>query len=361
MYFLLYQSTATLEMYLPPWLNDTARFWSFADTGSVGIGRRIVFGFSKPPDQYQFTFVPRNTEVLSLVDPTLIPSDNTFESAESPATPKLSSSFNLVKGIAAMLQLLYTSFTLYHTNGGQLKQYGFAAPGLTVLPYAVMSGLNLLANLVTPSYPTLYLVRSKVMEEAERRTGSRFHYVVGKVVEEPGTDDDGWSEIAGSFQDDGKVLYVAPSAGEDKDKRIEISDDSSQKLYVPACPRFRRTDDPRCLSRRSIIPSKTYEICLVTFIVAAEICIALALSKFSAQQSTFVQRTWMVTWLFAGYLYGVMSYLWGFILFQKRGRLSPLMRGVLLVYMFIFVAPPIGGFLVASQMLQAYGICYKFA
>ena len=319
----------------------------------------MVFGFSEPPDQYEFTFVPRNTKVLSLVDPTLIPPDSTSESPVS--TPKLSSSFNLVKGIAAMLQLLYTSFTLYHTNGGQLNQYGFAAPGLTVLPYAVMSGLNLLANLVTPSYPTLYLVRSKVMEEAERRPGTRFHYVVGEIVDEPGTDDDGWSEITGSFQDDNKILHVAPSAGEDKDKRIEISDDSSQKLYVPACPRFQRTDDPRCLARHSIIPSKTYEIVLVTFIVVAEIFFALALSKFSAQQSTFVQRTWMVTWLFAGYLYGVMSYFWGFIFFQKHGQLSPWMKGVLTVYTYVVVAPPIGGFIVASQMLRAYGICYKFA
>ena len=104
-------------MYLPPWLNDTARFWSFTDTGTVGIGDRVVFGFNKPPDEYQFAFVPRNTEVLSLVDPTLIPPDNALESAVS--TPKLSSSFNLVKGVAALMQLLYTSITLYHTNGGQ--------------------------------------------------------------------------------------------------------------------------------------------------------------------------------------------------------------------------------------------------
>ena len=324
----------------------------------------MVFGFSKPPDHYMFAFVPRNTKVLSLAEPTSISPDNTFESPFS--TPKLSSSFNLVKGVAALVQLLYTSFTLYHTNGGQLKRYGFAAPGLTVLPYAVMSGLNLLANLVTPSYSTLYLVRSKVMEEAERRTGSRFHYVVGKVADEPGTDDDDWSEITGSFQDDDKVFYVAPSAGEDKDKKIEIteSDADSQKIYVPTCPRFRRTDDNQYLARRSIIPSKTYEICLVTFIVAAEICIALALSNFSAQQSTFAQRTWIVTWLFAGYTYGVMNYLWSYIftiIQRKSGEVSPWLGQAYIVYMISLGVPAIGGFVVVSQMLQAYGICYRFA
>ena len=110
-----------------------------------------------------------------------------------------------------------------------------------------MSGFNLIANLVTPHYPTMYLVRSKVMEEAERRKGSRFNYAVGELVEESGTDEDGWPEIAGYFKHDDKVLHVTPSGR--KKKRIKIYDsssgESSQKNYVPACPRFRRTDDTR--------------------------------------------------------------------------------------------------------------------
>ena len=109
----------------------------------------------------------------------------------------------MVKGIVSLLQLLYTSYTFYRTIGGQVNQYGFAAPGFTVLPYAVMSALNLMANLVAPHYPTLYLIRTKIMEEAERRTGSPFHYVLGKAVDESGTNNivmKGWSDIAGSFR-----------------------------------------------------------------------------------------------------------------------------------------------------------------
>ena len=360
-------------MYLPPWLNDMARFWSFTDTGTVGIGDRVVFGFNKPPDEYQFAFVPRNTEVLSLVEPTLIPSGHALESAVS--TPKLSSSFNVVKGVAALAQLLYTSITLYHTNGGQLKQFGFAAPGLTVLPYAVMSGLNLIANLVTPHYPTMYLVRSKVMEEAERRKGSRFNYVVGELVEESGTDEDGWPEIAGSFKDDDKVLYVTPSA--EKDKKIKISDsssdESSQNIYVPACPRFRRTDDTRYMARRSRLRSNAYELLLFTFIVAVEIGIILTLSNFSGQQSTFAQRAWIVTWLLSGFVFDVLAYLRGFRAYygatdkRESGKLSPWATWVCrtiyntaFLCMICLCAPAIGGFVVVSQMLKSYGICYKF-
>ena len=210
-----------MSIYKPPWLNDKTRLWSYTDTDLIGIGSRVVFGLSEPPDQYKFAFVLRNAEVLGLVDPTPTPSSNVSDIplirflyrifASPVSTPKLSSSFNLVKGMVALMQLLYASFTLFRTTKGEVDQYGFAAPGLTVIPYAIMSALNLVASLVAPHYPTLYLVRSKVMEEAERRTGLPFNYVVGKVVDESDTNNivkEGWSEIAGSFKDDGEVLCV---------------------------------------------------------------------------------------------------------------------------------------------------------
>ena len=70
--------------------------------------------------------------------------------------------------------------------------------------------------------------------------------MVGRVVDKLGTYSDnivmkGWSEIAGSFKDDNKVLHVTHSV--EVDKKIEIRDSSSQRIYVSACPRFRRTDD----------------------------------------------------------------------------------------------------------------------
>ena len=462
----LYQSTAGLSFYRPPWLNDRTRFWSYTDTNLSGIGSRAVFGLSEPPDQYEFAFVPRNTVVLALVDsfptpPSNIPDKHLLrrifasqvsmalvDSSPTPSsnvsdkpllrrifaspisTPKLSSSSNIVKGMVALLQLLYTSFTLYHTNGDQLNQFGFAAPGLTVLPYAIMSGLNLLASLVAPNYPTMYLVRSKVMEEAERRTGLRFHYAVGRVVDELDTDTDvmeGWSEIAGSFEDNDKVLYVTTPAGEGE--KIEIHNmfrqrigiGSEKAIYVPSCPRFRRTDDPetsplrrfyknlmeglvfpRYLARRrnplsfsfsqlsslpqsrerapvlppSLIyfvglpdfPLNKYETCLVAFIFGAEFLITLALSKFRGQQSTTAQRGWTVAWLFAGYVFGAGIYTVNLVLayLRRNSRILGMLglrvrsRRVVCVYIAVCSAPAIGGFVVVSQMLRAYGICYKF-
>ena len=100
-----------------------------------------------------------------------------------------------------------------------------------------------MASLVAPHYPALHLVRSKVMEEAERRTEMPFLHVAGKVVDESDIDNivkEGWSEIAGSLKDDSNMVRITPAAEEDG--KIEIHDDSSQTIYVPACPKFWRTD-----------------------------------------------------------------------------------------------------------------------
>ena len=438
MYLLSYQSTAALSIYRPPWLNDKTHLWSYTDTNHVGIGSRAIFGLSEPPDQYMFVFVPRNAEVLPLVDPTPTPSSNVPDIpllrylsrvfASPVSTTKLSSSFNLLKGVAALLQLLYASFTLYRTTGGQVEQYGYAAPGFTVLPYAVMSALNLVASLVAPHYPKLYLVRSKVMEEAERRTGLPFHFVVGKVADESGTGNDvmeGWSEIAGSFMDDDEVLNVTHSAEEDWE--IKICDDSRQRIYVPACPRFRRTDDtqtspieqfyvsetrhglrlvfPRYMERRqqalmrpslfsfsrlSSQPQRAlrphinyirlpqtqplqrppqamalnlYEIFLVSIISSIEYGIIIVLSNNNEQQSTFAQRAWTLAWLMAGCIIGATISVWGRILSiaWKSGRVSHIRLSFLVFCLMVIISmPAIGGFVVVSQMLKAYGICKRF-
>jgi hypothetical protein len=388
MYFLLYQSTVALSIYQPPWLSDRSYRWSYTDTThEANVASRVVFGLSTPPDQYEFAFVPRKTEVLALVDPIPTPSSHSSDIPllESPyrisdptpslSTLKLSSSFNLVKALAALLQSLYTSFTLVRTNDGQLNRYGFAAPGLTVLPYAVMSTLNLMANLVAPHYPTMYLVRSEVMEEAERRTGLKFHYVVGKVVEESDSNDivkEGWSEIAGTFKDDDKLLYVSRSAEEEQE--IEISNSSDQRIYVPACPRFRRTDDSQTSPFQQFIESTRYGLLFPqssTYIYEgyrsgyegkydwypgfilffAELFIILGLSHFSGRQSTVAQRVWTISWLVAGVLGETFLELWS--IHSSSGL-------ALLIIFSIFCTPAIGGFVVVFQILKVYGICYRF-
>lgn len=96
----------------------------------------------------------------------------------------LSKSYNVLKGLAAIIQLIYACITLYRTKGTQLSQYGYAAFGLTVIAYAVMSLVNLIATVIAPDYPSLYMVRTIEMEKAEREGGT-FIGTVGSIERLP--------------------------------------------------------------------------------------------------------------------------------------------------------------------------------
>jgi hypothetical protein len=140
-------------------MRDRSAYWSYPDTSIYGATSRNHFGAdTQLPDEYDFTFVPRNA---------------TVEELESTTPVKLPYSYSWVKGATAFLQALYAIFTLYNSRGNQIDLYGYAAFGLTVVPYVVMSVLNLFANIVTLSYSKLYLVESEVMKEAEQRKGLR--------------------------------------------------------------------------------------------------------------------------------------------------------------------------------------------
>ena len=80
----------------------------------------------------------------------------------------------------AIYQLFNSSVTLYSTSKNAMVTYGYAAYSLTVIPYAVMSLFNLIAQAVCPTYSELCLIRTEVMNEAESR-GLRFGDVAGRV------------------------------------------------------------------------------------------------------------------------------------------------------------------------------------
>lgn len=67
--------------------------------------------------------------------------------------------YNLVKIMAAIAQILYGVFQLYQTSGPQIKKFGYAAYQLTIIPYTIMSVINLIASLCEPEFPAVFLVR----------------------------------------------------------------------------------------------------------------------------------------------------------------------------------------------------------
>lgn len=94
----------------------------------------------------------------------------------------LSSSHSVVKVVAALLQIASSLFALWRAKANQIVVYGYTAFGLFVVPYAVMSVVNVFGNLFVADYAAVYLVRSEVMDEAQRRDGG-FELVVGSVYQ----------------------------------------------------------------------------------------------------------------------------------------------------------------------------------
>ena len=88
--------------------------------------------------------------------------ENDIELASSVSTPKV---------IASLIQICAAVVTLYRSRGMQIQLFGWGAFGFSVIPYALMSIVNLFGNLISPEYSAIYMVRSEIMDEAISRGG----------------------------------------------------------------------------------------------------------------------------------------------------------------------------------------------
>jgi hypothetical protein len=135
--------------------------------GRLALPRTVDWG-------YAMVLLPPNAKVGSEI-PAM---------SNSPASHvTISCSYSLTKAFISLLQSAFAITTLVRASEGeQISLYGYSAFSLSVAPYAVMSLINLFANLVCPQYSTLYMVGNDVMDEAEARYGKIFEGVVGRVM-----------------------------------------------------------------------------------------------------------------------------------------------------------------------------------
>ena len=132
---------------------------------SMSVHGRIALPVSEDYG-YALAVLPFDT----IVDPEIPVMGNTPASWVT-----LSCSYSVARSLLAMLQFAFAIATLVRSSeGDQVKLYGFASFSLTVTPYATMSLINLIATLICPRYPSLYMVRNSVMDEAEERFGKTF-------------------------------------------------------------------------------------------------------------------------------------------------------------------------------------------
>ena len=157
-------------------------------------------------------------------------------------------SYSVIQAFIGIVQALWPIVTIYKSRGDQIQVYGYAAFGLTVVPYAFMSLANAVANLLTPQYATIFVIRTPAMTEAEQR---------------------------------GKAFFKAA---------FEVD-----LLNVPA----------------SAVPSKwtpVIQTYLPLLLGLVPLAIVGGLSKFQAGNSTPLQRGFTKTWLVVGIIYGCILY-----------------------------------------------------
>lgn len=94
---------------------------------------------------------------------------------------QLPRTYSFVKILVGLIQTLYAMYTLYKALGSQIDMYGMVAFGLTVTPYGFMSIINSIAAMVTPEYPSMFLIRTPDMEKAEE-AGGKFGGFIAKLI-----------------------------------------------------------------------------------------------------------------------------------------------------------------------------------
>lgn len=322
----------------PPWLLQDA------DDERIEIVEKgyQVFGNYKLPAGYELGYVPENAVV------TAVSTQNHPELTGEQSKYLLTSNYSFSSGLIAVIQIVYASVTLYRSQGSQVQEYGYAAFGFTVLPYLVMSFVNLVGNMVTPRYSTIYMVHSEIMDEAFQR-GGFFEGVVGSVEAAPLPVDEifvfsaSFDQSAGTFDSrktsniymHGEIEPIEESEALPSDASIAVEHPVTEDLgngpaqekeksamqstavetkgefgegpliLCPSCNYFKVAEQNRPFFQPSLNKlhgSRTRAAIgiLRLFIGGLPLIVIGAMSHFKAESSTVAQRGWILSWLVVG-------------------------------------------------------------
>ena len=321
----------------------------------VEVGNVRVHGLCELTKAYKLIYLPPKAIVKS-------------DQEDSNIQTELTQSHNLPKILIAIGQALYASATLYRARGDQFRRYGYAAFALTVIPYLIMSILNLCSNVFVADYPCLYIARSYELDEA-LCNGAKIDGCVGRLHQSP-LHDDRHDEKRLAFHRDGEgvdfISYAKPRDSTDAESATvndgvphashsqEVSNtmrsqpmkDSPVTVVVPSIREYRTRQSRKF---HGFVPN------LIFLVLPLPYAIIAGLTHFEKGQSTHAQRVWTMTWLTFGVLFGVA---YGTQsrqrAFRQDGRFQDWWNWI---DNYIYSAPAIGGFVVVGQMLKEYGYC----
>lgn len=351
-----------------------------------------VHGLCKLPPGYTLCLVPPHMDVRPR-------GDSTEEMA-------LSSNFSALQVLWSIAQTIIGCYTLWSARGSQLNMYGYAAFGLTVIPYVIASIVNLLAGLVTRDYNFLYLVHSEIMDEAIAR-GAVIDGAVGTITPKSGDETghplsteekgmigdltfefnlipnredsytcerhqpertstslstatsstecsstftllppkDPFANFGSRFGKTRKAFYVMFHS-EPKKKKCKEPSEPARTITVPSHGRFKRLP-----SYKFELPFKVITVLLLMISVAAPYLLIYAMTGYKVQQATSTQTTFTTHWLSLGQSYGLSVA--EFERYPKRTTWIVLLIFVVVLYSWA----AIGGLVIVAQEMLQFGTC----
>ncbi|KAF8542151.1 hypothetical protein BDD12DRAFT_877063 [Trichophaea hybrida] len=251
---------------------------------------------------------------------------------------------NMVKTMASIVQIIVGAKGLYDAQGHQIQRFGYAAFSFTVIPYILMSLLNLIAALCEPQYPTLYLVKfnfgtccmhdENTTTKDPADTNKSGGDVISNRLELGPTD------TTHNFDDEiiGAVGFVHP--GGDHQERLKAK---------------------RKAKRIKIIVS----IIGVMIVSTIPFIIINILTRFNKGGSTTSQRAWIMLWIVSGNVSPFLSvYAMDYIgrLRPKKVKRTPSEIALMIQAAVVCLAAAIasiGGLVTVIKMILEIGICTK--
>lgn len=302
---------------------------------------------------------------------------------------RIASTHDIPRILFSLIQTVSGGYSLYKARGSQIDRYGFAAFGLTVLPYMIVSIINFIASLLSAEYETVYMVHSTMMDEMVSR-GGIVDGVVGSLQENTNMES---SRYIGTSCVKENSKSIGFESSEDHLHGYEVGVDKGSKFdilpYEPprpppikkwifrVCHRYRQwhglvaPHDPK--SKPSItgpaidIPThptlhnlsppwyqkhlNIFALIILSLTLAVPYVVIAFLTGWKAKHSTSVQQNFVLIWLihgqFQGYAVAKVERLTG-----KKSSI----RGFFIIFLFYGSNCVCGLTIVAQEMLE-FGTC----
>jgi hypothetical protein len=273
---------------------------------------------------------------------------------------ELSCSNSLAKCATAVAQVGFACFTLYQTRSNQIEEYGYAAFGLTVIPYAIMSLLNLTANLLTPEYPTFFMVHSDYLDVVNQRTKeTQYDGTVGTIVPRNAPLGRGLYDTITAKLPHGRYMERTMWAA------IQIPEgyveDSEGELEVEISLFGRHEKIPIVETTQRIRNLTAYALGTLA-LVTPYVLIAAFTGFRTGSISTPLQRGFVMSWLVTGQVFGALM---GYVGHRNSamvtdeevfGRIN-CGATILIAFFLVMLSAAIGGFVVVGLMIKQFGSC----